>query len=393
MSTYPSITHSKPFRIISTLVVGVIFFLIGYTVSNTSLSSKIFTDIDNTPSVVDGIQKTILTPTAESAEQKPYTMLFFGDMMFDRGVATHIRKRGGDYVFASGTKALTQDYDLVIANLEGPITSHTSRTIDANGKAIPGFSFTFPTSTAVLLNESGIDIVSLANNHADNFGREGLTQTIQYLGDAGVQYFGNPTNSLFDIASSSYVHCPLPSRSADSTNPSCIAFIGYHQFTYKNEAHILAEVVRYEADPRIAFTVVFPHWGEEYQKVPNQNQISLAHQWVDSGADLIIGAHPHVVQSIEVYKDTYIYYSLGNYIFDQYFSYDTTHGIAVGITLTPDLQQVQSTEVIPIDITGTIVRKANDTDAKKILDDIKRMHQSTTTSTSTSTSTNSTTVR
>jgi poly-gamma-glutamate synthesis protein (capsule biosynthesis protein) len=303
-------------------------------------------------------------------------MLFLGDMMFDRGVATNIRKRGSESVFASGTREITDKYDLVVANLEGPITTYPSRTIDTTGKAIPGFSFTFPTSTATLLAESGIDIVSLANNHADNFGREGLSQTIQYLKDAGIDYFGNTTNSPFDIASSSYMHCPT--RDSTTTElvsgvntQTCIAFIGYHQFTNKNESHILAEIARYETDPRITFTIVFPHWGVEYQKRPNQNQISLAHQWVDAGADLIIGAHPHVVQSTEIYKNAYIYYSLGNYIFDQYFSYDTTHGIAVGITLSPDLRKVQTTEIIPIDITGTIVRKANGIDSQKILEGIE----------------------
>lgn len=373
MQNHTSTQQIRHKRLSLALFVGITTFICGYFISYTLLHSKYADAIYNptdTPSNnqsasdTDNIDSafTNSAPTPQSTkDSQSYSILFLGDMMFDRGVATNIRKRGAEHVFASGTKALAKNYDLVVANLEGPITTYPSKTIDTSGKAIPGFSFTFPTSTATLLAESGIDIVSLANNHSDNFGREGLKQTIQYLDQANVKYFGNPTNSAFDIASTSYKHCP-------DAHEKCIAFIGYHQFAYKNESIILDEIKKYEIDPDVSFIVLFPHWGEEYTQLPNQAQKSLAHAWIDAGADLIIGAHPHAVQIHEVYKDKNIYYSLGNYIFDQYFSYDTTHGIVVGITLDKTLSTVEATKIVPIDITGTVVRQANEIDTKKILE-------------------------
>jgi gamma-polyglutamate biosynthesis protein CapA len=376
MQNYSSTRQIRYKRLSLVLFVGITTFICGYFISHTLLHSKYAdvihnsTDIpsNNQPATDTNNTNSILTnsaPTPQSTkDSQSYSILFLGDMMFDRGVATNIQKRGAEYVFASGTRALTEDYDLVVANLEGPITTYSSKTIDATGKAIQGFSFTFPTSTATLLAEGGIDIVSLANNHSDNFGREGLKQTIQYLDQANVKYFGNPTNSAFDIASTSYKYCP-------DVHEKCIAFIGYHQFAYKNESIILDEIKKYEIDPSVSFIVLFPHWGEEYKKLPNQAQKSLAHAWIDAGADLIIGAHPHVVQTHEMYKGKNIYYSLGNYIFDQYFSYDTTHGIVVGIILDKTLSTIEATKIIPVDITGTVVRRANEIDTKKNLRDFQ----------------------
>ena len=81
------------------------------------------------------------------------------------------------------------------------------------------------------------------------------------------------------------------------------------------------------------YTVVYTHWGDEYELIPNGGQIDLAHQFVDSGADIVIGTHPHVIQSKEVYKGAYIYYSLGNFIFDQYFNEDVRCGAVITFNL------------------------------------------------------------
>ena len=81
--------------------------------------------------------------------------------------------------------------------------------------------------------------------------------------------------------------------------------------------------------------IVFLHWGEEYQLISSSSQRKLAHSLIDAGADLIIGSHPHVVQEIEKYKGKLIFYSLGNFIFDQYFSRETQKGLAVSLELYP----------------------------------------------------------
>lgn len=310
----------------------------------------------------------MINTVPEPLPKKPYKILFLGDMIFDRGVQTNIRKKGEDFVFASSTIALSNQYDITIGNLEGPITNFTSKTIDARGVAIPGFTFTFPTSTASLLKRSGLDIVSLANNHSNNFGTEGLRQSIEWLSKAGIGYFGNPSNQDLDVSPSTYTLCP------ELYTPKCIALIGYNQFAYGHDEDILAQIKSIKdqmSTSSISSIIVFAHWGEEYQKTPTKFQSAQARSWIEAGANLIIGAHPHIVQTIERYKDTYIFYSLGNYIFDQYFSYDTTHGITVGITYDPDLTKIIDIQIIPIDNTGTFVRLADQPNSNKILDELK----------------------
>jgi poly-gamma-glutamate synthesis protein (capsule biosynthesis protein) len=84
------------------------------------------------------------------------------------------------------------------------------------------------------------------------------------------------------------------------------------------------------------------HFGEEYQKLPNVYQERYAKLAVDSGADLIIGHHPHVVETLEKYRDSYIIYSLGNFIFDQYFSPDTMSGGLLEVKVNTRTKKIEN---------------------------------------------------
>ena len=99
--------------------------------------------------------------------------------------------------------------------------------------------------------------------------------------------------------------------------------------------------------------IVNIHWGAEYQELSNDHQRDLARELIDAGADAIIGHHPHVVEEIEVYKDKPIFYSLGNFVFDQYFSIPTQQGLAVGVVLGADATSVY---VFPIESENSQVR-------------------------------------
>ncbi len=347
------------------------------------------------------------------------SLLFMGDMMFDRGVRTRIRSAGEEEVFASTTRHLAASYDLSIANLEGPITSSASKTINSAGKAIPGFVFTFPTSTAALLKKSGIDIVSLANNHSDNFGPSGFRETTAWLEKNGVAFFGNGRNAATgDVPSAiSTIQCIDSSIQTGSLKRQyCIGLIGYHGLVEQGEREIMSEIRRMSlakesaeekagrpdkeaggdsssatstppttpVSPAPDFIIVFPHWGNEYQKTPSALQRRLAHEWIDAGADMVIGAHPHIVQPLETYKEKPIFYSLGNYIFDQYFSYDTTHGIALGLHLehknvmsekgeNRQSLRLSTATIIPLDLTGTAVRIAHASDRARMLGEIVKI--------------------
>ncbi|MDQ5912402.1 MAG: hypothetical protein QG568_617 [Patescibacteria group bacterium] len=318
------------------------------------------------------------TQKAEIQKPKNIKILILGDMMFDRGVRSKINTLGFAEIFGPATTTFAE-YDLVVANLEGPISTYKSKTILDNNKSIPGFQFTFATGTARALKNAGIDMVSLANNHTDNFGQNGLQQTRQRLNEAGVRHFGSPQNN-FDISTSTCLVAQNSGAQDEVTNAEdiCVGFIGWHEFGAKNHQKILDEIVRLR--PLVDYLVVFPHWGEEYKKTPHIEQVRLARVWTDAGADAVIGAHPHVIQQITRRttadgRTAPIFYSLGNFIFDQYFSFDTTHGIAVEIEF-PQIQSVPKSaqyKIIPFSSVGSKVSIPNASSTARIFADIEKV--------------------
>lgn len=257
-------------------------------------------------------------------------ILFGGDMMFDRAIHIAMRENGDDFIFSCLPPSLW-DADLVVANLEGPVTSHAS----VSEGSIPGgannFTFTFPTSTATLLQRHNITMVNLGNNHIMNFGREGLLQTKDWLGKAGVSYFGDP-----DAIEEERVARP-------TVNGIPFSFVNWSDWTSDKTDHTVAQV-RKEADAG-RVVVVYTHWGEEYVP-PTPQMRQLARSFVDAGASIVIGSHPHVVQEHEIYQGKDIYYSLGNFVFDQYFTEEVRSGLLVRATF--DKTGVVATEDIPI---------------------------------------------
>lgn len=246
------------------------------------------------------------------AEPQPWTMLAVGDIMLDRYVRTTMKTKGMDYPFAA-IKPTLAGHDVVVGNLEGPFTSHPSVATETH------LIFTFDPAVAPILATVGFTDVSLANNHTLNFGQSGLDQTRQVLTSAGIKYFGDPRNKNWF----GYIQ-----EVAGRT----IAFVGYVGLT-KGLDGILSEIkdLRQRAD----VVIVMAHWGNEYQLNFNNRQQSDAHAMIDAGADLVLGAHPHVVQPFEVYKDKFIAYSLGNFLFDQYFSSDTLEGLMLQLNFSP----------------------------------------------------------
>lgn len=260
-------------------------------------------------------------------EIQPFSILFLGDAMFDRWVRDYMNTPAGADIFKNLRADIT-NADLTVLNLEGPITE------SASVASYNNLRFTFPTTTATLLRDNGIDVVSLANNHSHNFGRVGLAQTRSFLDAAGVAYFGDAYNTTSTL---SYVY---------KKNDVEIAFVGYHAFENPDLEAVLAEIRTHKSLGRTV--VFFPHWGNEYQKKAGVFQRDAAQQVVDAGADIIIGAHPHVVQNIEVIKSTPVIYSLGNFIFDQWFSKDVQEELAVKVWIDPSSNMITSLELIPL---------------------------------------------
>jgi poly-gamma-glutamate synthesis protein (capsule biosynthesis protein) len=295
------IKKNAALAIIGLLLVGVLTFL--------SLSKKVEkADISTEKKVEIQVQK-----TESKIDNDAVTMRFFGDVMLGRFVRTLMDKGGHDYPFQG--KLTEGDQDLTIANLEGPIVTSPSH-------AQTGTVFAFEPDTAPIIKKNNIDIVSIANNHTLDRGQKGLEETKQFLAAAGVEHFGDP------ILPSD--HDVLVKKIKDQS----FAFIGFHDATRRLDEEKAARLVK-KFDTQVDHVIVFIHWGEEYRFKNTQRQQDLAHLFIDNGADLIVGHHPHVVENTETYKDIPIYYSLGNFIFDQYWSDKTQHGLALDVIWKP----------------------------------------------------------
>lgn len=247
-------------------------------------------------------------------------ILFVGDLFFDRQIRLDIESHGGDYIF-SCIDSLLQKPDRVVGNLEGPITDNSSVSVHTTPEQIENFRFTFPPSTAALLATHNITLVSIGNNHIMNFGRDGLEQTKKYLTQAGVQFFGDPDASEDEKVARVVV------------NSVPLSFVNWSDWTSDKTDHTAAQVAKEVAAGRIP--IVYAHWGDEYLPPPERVK-NLAHRFVDAGAAAVFGSHPHIVQAHEVYNGKDIYYSLGNFIFDQYWDSAVTHGLAVLLTISKD---------------------------------------------------------
>ncbi len=244
----------------------------------------------------------------EPADDPFVSLHFVGDVMLDRGVREKINEFGIDYPWEEMERYLLGS-DYRIANLEGTISEKKSLMTHE-----PPFVFTFALAFVEVMKPF-VDVVSLANNHADDYGASGEVETHQRLDEIGLPWFGG-------YASSDKVY-------RIDKDGIAISIIGYHQFGVSMEE--LEEVIALENAAK-RFVIVYPHWGEEYIQTPQAGQRAKAKRMVAAGADLIIGSHPHVVQGIETIDGVPVVYSLGNFVFDQEFD-ETVKGMTVGVIL------------------------------------------------------------
>lgn len=291
--------------------------------------------------------KTRETPTdrrvMEREDPETVRILFGGDMMFDRWIRTQARRRGNAFVF-DGVRTTLRTHDLVVANLEGPITDRPSRSEMSEIGSRDNYVFTFDPTWAETLAEEGIGPVSLGNNHILNQGDDGVAQTKRCLGDAGVASFGDPTGDgrIF----------------IGNVRDTRIAFVNYNEFAYEGKKNAFADIAT--ARPSADFVILYAHWGTEYEPVRDDVR-SLAHAFIDAGCDAVIGSHPHIVQEKEVHKNRTVYYSLGNLVFDQYLREDTRKGLLVSMTIDP-ISKDMTFRDIPIVLKtdgGTVVEKGD----------------------------------
>lgn len=273
----------------------------------------------------------------------PVRLLFGGDMMFDRSIRETITKKGESFVLAP-LHDLLLSHDAVIANLEGPITPNDSKSLGSLIGSRDNYIFTFPLRTTAILQSEHIGIVNLGNNHSDDFGSDGIAETVAALDQSAIKHFGD-------------VGVPNTARTLVTTiNGLRIGFVNYNQFVAHGGEHVIEDLTAIR--PLVDMVVVYTHWGTEYVTVSSPAIQTLGHSFIDNGADLVIGSHPHVVQQKELYHGKWIYYSLGNMIFDQYFEPETQAGLLVSVVIDPNTREIVATDIpIILRLTGQTTLK------------------------------------
>lgn len=256
---------------------------------------------------------------AKAEPKEVISLVFVGDMMLDRQIRQVLAARGPEHVFG-GVAELITSADIAAGNLEGPITDGSSVSWGTAVGDMNNMRFTFPTTTPVTLLAQGFDLVSIGNNHINDFGTTGVESTKRFLREAGLSFVGDPL------------------RTADEpvfkeVRGVSVAFVAYNQF-YGSDPQPTLQAIREARRKEADAIVVMAHWGEEYTPDPTMEQRELARQMSDAGADLVIGTHSHVIGLSEDIGKTRVYYSLGNFIFDQYFSPEVKCGLAVRASVT-----------------------------------------------------------
>ena len=246
-------------------------------------------------------------------EKRPVTLLFAGDVLLSDHVLNAYDKAGGiQGVLDEGIRKQIRGADIFMVNQEFPFSSRGAAVADKQ------YPFRLPPSRVNLLKEMGIDVVTLANNHILDFGTDPLIDSGTTLDVAGIDYVGagenlerakklllrrvNGTTIGYLGASRVYMDA---SWAATAGRPGV--------FSTYDPRDLVAEI---EAAREVCdYLVVYVHWGIERDTKPQEYQRTLAMNYIDAGADLVVGSHPHVLQGVEYYNGKPILYSLGNFVF------------------------------------------------------------------------------
>jgi poly-gamma-glutamate synthesis protein (capsule biosynthesis protein) len=240
------------------------------------------------------------------------TMLFVGDIMLARRVEALMNSNGSGYPFAYLRDRIAYA-DVAVGNFEGSVPEVHVPTPELT------YRFSVRSEHFSALKDVGFDVLSLANNHALDFGTEGLSNTQALCIREEIICGGDPLNRT----STTTVIM------VGDTRVGILFLHTLYAFPSREALSTTLDSLTTESEVQIAYI----HWGDEYKKTPNESERRLAHALIDAGADTIVGHHPHVIQTIEHYRGSPIIYSLGNFVFDQYFSDDVKTGLMVEFTI------------------------------------------------------------
>lgn len=251
------------------------------------------------------------TPSQNIIPQISY--LFFGDTIFDRGILETTKDPDWFTKFAGLEERLMWGADFQSLNLEGPITLRE----DKQDKEVT-FKHNLELASN-FLTKYNFNHVNLANNHSLDYFMAGFQDTITFLESHKINWSGSYQNNNT---------CQLQEQ-----NSLTVAFCGFNDVGEVLNLEIAEESIK-QISKITDQIIINAHWGVEYESLNNIRQTEIAHRLIDAGADIIIGHHPHVIQPFEIYKNKPIFYSLGNFIFDQTSPNKTQIGLGVSAVIS-----------------------------------------------------------
>ncbi len=285
----------------------------------------------------------ILLMPACLAEEVTLTLSFAGDCTLGSqeylrekkgSFDSYIKEHGVEYPLIKVREYFLKD-DWTVINLEGILSDSAE---GENKKQT--YRFRGPASFVNILTSSGVDMVNLANNHTDDYGKIGLQSTKNILDEAGIAYCRNEDVYILE---------------KDGIR---IAFLGLTVTDYDNYGEELNQrIVSLKEKENCQFVVVNLHYGWEYSFVHGKKQRLTSHEVILSGADLVVGTHPHVVQGIENYKNRLILYSIGNFSFGGNMKLNPrslqSYIAQVKLTFEGGKFKSQQLNIIPVHTSGT----------------------------------------
>lgn len=275
------------------------------------------------------------------------TASFVGDMMFGRHTEVNLKKKGPDYFFEK-VKPYFDQSDFVTGNFENPILLKSEKEYEAQEKNIHLAS---KADVLPSMKKAGFSVINLANNHTMDYGPVALQETLDSFTENKIPVVGaglkeeDANNIIYTevdgltLATVGFTDTYVKGSAATKYGP------GVAKASPEN---IVPTIKRAKLNADYVFVNV--HWGIEYNNDPSDRQIDIAHAMVDAGADVIAGHHPHVLSNIELYQDSVIIYSLGNFIFDQGWTRTKDSAIAQFHVYEDGKKEL---EIIPMRISAT----------------------------------------
>lgn len=283
---------------------------------------------------------------------KSLTISFAGDIMLSRGVQVHLDSHGYDYPYTEVREIFLND-DWTVGNLECPISENKNAAAKAKR-----FIFRADIANAGALKRAGFDCLSLANNHSMDYQSKGLSDTMHFLSENGLSYVGAAENAFGNFSRIFEKNGIRIGLLAYSTFPPEGFFYDEDRATIKYISPADMDKLREDLQALDCdFKIVYFHWGREFVPYPIETQQILAKKAIDDGADFVLGTHPHVLQPSESYKGKYIYYSIGNFIFDTQIPPNTDKGMILQLTINK--QGLVEIREIPVKIEQAKARIAD----------------------------------